>query len=66
MNPQSEEELNESVTVILLKSIIHCIESPDWKVLESSINIQNDINEFTKTLNGKSFKIDISFENLKR
>lgn len=66
MNIQSEEKLKESATVILLKGIIHCIESPDWKVLESSINIQNDINEFTKTLNGKSFKIDISFENLKR
>ena len=66
MNFQSEVELKESATVILLKGIIHCIESPDWKVLESSINVQNDINELTKTLNGKSFKIDISFENLKR
>lgn len=66
MNPQSEEELKESVAIVILKGIIHCIESPDWKVVEYSINVQNDINEITKTLNGKSFKIDISFENLKR
>lgn len=66
MNLQSEEELKESATVILLKSIIHCIESPDWKVIDSSICVENDIDELTRTLNGKSFKININFENLDR
>lgn len=66
MNLQSEEELKESAAIVILKGIIHCIESPDWRVIESSINVQNDINEVTRTINGKSFKIDINFENLKR
>lgn len=62
---KSEEELKESAAIVILKGIIHCIESPDWRVIDSSIYVENDINDLTKTLNGKSFKIDINFENLK-
>lgn len=66
MNIQSEEELKESTAIAILKGIIHCIESPDWRVIDYSIYVENDINDLTRTLNGKSFKININFENLDR
>ena len=59
MNIQSEEELKESTTIAILKEIIHCIESPDWRVIDYSIDVENDINELTRTLNGKRLKINI-------
>lgn len=66
LTPELRKEMEESTIVILLKGIIHCIESPDWKTIDYSVGVENDINELAKTINGRNYKINISFENLKR